>query len=76
LNARRCGCPAEAEGNTLGRIALESTIAMLGCLFAAWLLLPTRADLVFPVAAIAVGTHYAAFRSVYGDILYWLLRRR
>lgn len=65
--------PPEAKGNALGRIALESTIAMIGCLFAAWLLLPGRPELAFPVAAIAVGTHYAAFRSVYGDVRFWAL---
>jgi hypothetical protein len=62
-----------AADNPLGLIALESTIAMIGCLFAAWLLLPHRPDYVFPIAAIAVGTHYFAFKSVYGDTLYWAL---
>lgn len=62
-----------APDNPLGRVALESTIAMIGGLFAAWLFLPFRPAYVFPVAAIAVGTHYAAFRTVYGDILYGLL---
>lgn len=62
-----------AAGNTLGRVALESTIAMIACLVAAWLLVPSRPGLVFPVAAVAVGTRYFAFRSVYGDMTYWLL---
>ena len=38
-----------------------------------WLFLPVRPDYVFPLAAIAVGTHYFAFRTVYGDALYWVL---
>ncbi len=63
----------EAPENPLGRVALESTIAMIGGLFAAWLFLPFRPELVFPLAAIAVGTHYAVFRTVYGDTLFWLL---
>ena len=63
----------EAPGNPLGRTALESTIAMIGGLFAAWLFLPFRPDYVFPLAAIAVGTHYAVFKTVYGDRLFWLL---
>jgi hypothetical protein len=63
----------EAINNQLGRVALESTIAMLGGLFAAWLFLRFETAYVFPLAAIAVGTHYAVFRSVYGDILFWLL---
>jgi hypothetical protein len=46
---------------------------MIGGLFAAWLFLPLRPDYVFPLAAIAVGTHYAVFKTVYGDALFWLL---
>lgn len=63
----------EARDNPLGRVALESTIAMIGGLFVAWLVLPLRADYVFPFAAVAVGTHYAVFRTIYGDRLFWLL---
>ena len=53
--------------------SLESTIAMIGCLLAAWLLLQDRPEFVFPVAAIAVGSHYFAFKTAYGDRTYWLL---
>jgi hypothetical protein len=63
----------EVSDNPLGGIALESTIAMLGGLFAAWLLLRFEPAYVFPLAAIAVGTHYAVFRTIYGDRLFWLL---
>ena len=62
-----------AKDNPLGRVAVESTIAMIGGFFAAWLFLAIRPAYVFPIAAVAVGTHYAAFRSVYGDIWFWLL---
>lgn len=65
--------PPEAAGNTLGRTALESTIAMIGLFFAAWLFVDVKPDLVLPLAAIAVGLHYFAFRTVYGDATYWLL---
>jgi hypothetical protein len=63
----------EAADNPLGLLALESTIAMIGGLFAAWLILPYKPDFVFPLAAIAIGTHYAVFRTVYGDRTFWLL---
>src|SRR3546814_12332872 len=59
----------EASGNPLGATALESTIAMIGGLFAAWLFLPFQPTYVFPLAAIAVSTHYAVFKTVYGDAL-------
>jgi hypothetical protein len=63
----------EAAGNPLGPVALESTIAMLGGLFAAWLFLRFEPAFVFPLAAIAVGTHYAVFKTIYGDRLFWAL---
>jgi hypothetical protein len=63
----------KAGDNPLGLVALESTVAMLGGLFAAWLFLPVRPGYVFPIAAIAVGTHYAVFKTIYGDRLFWLL---
>lgn len=64
---------SEAKQNPLGMTALESTIAMIGGLFAAWLFLPVRPGLVLPLAAIAVGTHYLVFRTVYGDRLFVVL---
>lgn len=70
---RLLGRAAEDANNPLGKTALESTVAMIGGLFAAWLLLPLRSDFVFPVAAMAVGTHYAVFTTVYGDRAFWLL---
>ncbi|CAN5351424.1 hypothetical protein BH10PSE14_BH10PSE14_15480 [soil metagenome] len=64
---------SEARENPLGMTALESTIAMIGGLFAAWLFLPVKPALVFPLAAIAVGTHYLVFRTIYGDRLFLAL---
>lgn len=63
----------ESSANPLGMTALESTIAMIGGLFAAWLFLPSKPILVFPIAAIAVGTHYLVFSTVYGDRAFWIL---
>ncbi len=65
--------PKPSPDNPLGLLALESTIAMIGCLIAAWLFLPFRPNFVFPIAAVAVGLHYLAFKTVYGDGTYWLL---
>jgi hypothetical protein len=63
----------EAPGNPLGLTALESTIAMIGGLFAAWLFLPYAPQFVFPLSAVAVGTHYLVFKTAYGDRTYWVL---
>jgi len=64
---------SESPDNPMGPVALESTIAMIGCLLASWLILPFQPDLVFPIAAVAVGTHYFVFKTAYGDRTYWLL---
>ena len=63
----------ESSENPFGMTVLESTIAMIGGLFAAWLFLELRPGVVFPLAAIAVGTHYFVFKTVYGDRSFWLL---
>ena len=67
---RRAG---EAKDNPFGPLILESTIAMIAGLFAAWLFLDYAPQLVMPLAAIMVGTHYFAFRTAYGDKLFWML---
>lgn len=63
----------ETSSNPFGMTVLEGTIAMIGGLFAAWLFLSSQPRLVFPLAAIAVGTHYFVFKTAYGDRLFWLL---
>ena len=63
----------ESPGNPFGMTVLESTVAMIGGLFAAWLFVSLKPALVFPLAAIAVGTHYFVFKTVYGDRSFWLL---
>lgn len=63
----------ESPGNPIGRAVLESTIAMLGGLLPAYLFLKFEPAYVLPLAAIAVGTHYFAFRTAYGDIRFWIL---
>jgi hypothetical protein len=64
---------APQAGNGLTPIALESTAAMIGGLLAAYLLLPYAPDYVLPLAALAVGTHYFAFRTLYGDMNFLVL---
>ena len=65
--------PALSSANPLGMLGLESTIAMIAGLFAAWLFLPLESSYVLPLSAIAVGVHYFAFTTLYGDKTYWLL---
>lgn len=65
--------PNESSDNPFGMTVLECTIAMIGGLFAAWLFLESKPAWVFPLAAIAVGTHYFVFKTAYGDRSFWLL---
>ena len=67
------GRAPETKDNPYGGLVIESTIAMIAMLFAAWLILPLREEIVMPLAAIAVGTHYFSFRTAYGDRTFWLL---
>lgn len=65
--------PPLRPGNLGARIVGETVAPMIGGLLGAWLLIPHRPELVFPLAAIAVGAHYFGFRSAYGDRTFWLL---
>ena len=73
LLCRLLGRAKESGDNPLGFVALESTVAMIGGLLAAWLFLPHVPAYALPLAAVAVGTHYAVFKTVYGDRTFWLL---
>lgn len=62
-----------SPSNPGGTTVIETVFPMIGGLFAAWLLLPYRPDFAFPMAAIAVGTHYFGFRTAYGDWTNWIV---
>ena len=64
---------SESKDNPGGMLVLESTIAMIAGLFAAWLFLDSKPEYVMPLAAIMVGTHYFAFKTAYGERNFWLL---
>ncbi len=63
----------EQAGNPGGPLVLEGTVTMIAGLVAAWLFIPYRPDLVMPIAAIMVGTHYLVFKTAYGMKEYYLL---
>ena len=71
VNRALLGRARESPENPFGRLVLESTVAMIAGLFAAWLFLRHDAALVMPLAALAVGAHYFAFRTAYGLAVYW-----
>lgn len=59
--------------NPGGRIVIETLPGMFMGLFIAYLFIAIKPEFVFPIAAMAVGTHYFSFRTAYGDMLYWVL---
>lgn len=65
--------PLMSKDNPGGITVIETVFPMIGGLLAAWLLMPHRPELVFPIAAIAVGAHYFGFRTAYGDWTNWVL---
>ena len=71
VNRALLGRTADSPENPFGRLVLESTFAMIGGLFAAWLFLRHDPALVMPLAALAVGAHYFAFRTAYGLTVFW-----
>ena len=64
---------AVSKKNPGGLTVIEAVFPMIGGFMAAWLFIPYRPNLVFPMAAIAVGSHYFGFRTAYGDWTYWVL---
>ena len=61
------------SANPGGRVVIETLPAMFLGLFIAYLFIDIDPELVFPIAAMAVGTHYFSFRTAYGDVIYWIL---
>lgn len=61
------------SSNPGGRVVIETLPAMFLGLFIAYAFIELKPELVFPIAAMAVGTHYFSFRTAYGDIKYWVL---
>ena len=65
--------PPPSKDNALAAIGFQTVFAMIGCLIAAYLLLPHAPEFVFPVAAIAIGTRYFTFATLYGNNLFFVL---
>ena len=67
------GRPAPSPDNALPAIGFETVFAMIGGLIAAFLFLKHSPPLVFPVAAIAIGTRYFTFATLFGTRVFYLL---
>ena len=65
--------PAASRGNPLERLALESTFTLFAGTLLAWCFLRVAPELAFPAMAVAIGVRYLVFRTIYGNVVYWLL---
>ncbi|MDZ7627515.1 MAG: hypothetical protein U5J99_03780 [Parvularculaceae bacterium] len=65
--------PAPSRENGLVALGLETAIAMIAGLLAASLFLKSAPEWVFPVAAMAVGTRYFSFATIYENKSFYVL---
>ncbi|MDZ3830541.1 MAG: hypothetical protein U0S50_01830 [Sphingopyxis sp.] len=65
--------PKATIGKPLETLAIEATIPLFVGVLIAWVLLVRAPDLAIPVFAAIVGARYFLFRTIYGEIAYWVL---
>jgi hypothetical protein len=62
-----------SPGNPLNRLGIESTIVLFAGILVAWVLLRHASSLALPALAIAVGARYFSFRTMYDEVVFWIL---
>ncbi|BBB07068.1 DUF7010 family protein [Sphingopyxis sp. EG6] len=65
--------PKATIGKPLETLAIEATIPLFVGVMIAWVLLVRAPDLAIPTFAAIVGARYFLFRTLYGEIAYWVL---
>ncbi|MDR6833798.1 MULTISPECIES: DUF7010 family protein [unclassified Sphingopyxis] len=65
--------PKATVGKPLETLAIEATIPLFVGVMIAWVLLVRAPDLAIPVFAAIVGARYFLFRTMYGEIAYWVV---
>jgi hypothetical protein len=65
--------PRVARGNLLERLGLEVTFPLMGGILIGYVLLHRAPELALPVIAATIGTRYFMFRTLYGDLAYWVV---
>lgn len=65
--------PKATVGKPLETLAIEATIPLFVGVMIAWVLLVRAPDLAIPVFAAIVGARYFLFRTMYGEITYWVV---
>lgn len=73
LACKLAGRPgAQAKGNPLGALALESTVILLLGVMLSLLLAQFRLELFFPAMLLVIGGRYLVFQTLYGRRIYWI----
>lgn len=65
--------PAVDPANPLNRLGLESTFVLLAGVLVGYVMLRVKPELAIPTVSVVMGARYFAFRTVYGQVLYWAL---
>ena len=65
--------PKATIGKPLETLAIEATIPLFVGVMIAWVMLVRAPDLAIPTFAAIVGARYFLFRTMYGEIAYWVL---
>jgi hypothetical protein len=65
--------PKATVGKPLETLAIEATIPLFVGVMIGWVLLVRAPDLAIPVFAAIVGARYFLFRTLYGEVAYWML---
>ncbi|WP_428631102.1 DUF7010 family protein [Sphingopyxis sp.] len=65
--------PKAIIGKPLETLALEATISLFVGVMIAWVMLVRAPDLAIPIFAAIIGARYFLFRTLYGEIAYWVL---
>lgn len=65
--------PKTTIGKPLETLAIEATIPLFVGVMIAWVMLVRAPDLAIPTFAAIVGARYFLFRTMYGEIAYWVL---
>ena len=65
--------PKATIGKPLETLAIEATIPLFVGVMIAWVLLVRAPGLAIPSFAAIVGARYFLFRTLYGEVAYWML---
>ncbi|MEP4531919.1 MAG: hypothetical protein ABJ004_02455 [Cyclobacteriaceae bacterium] len=61
------------KGNSLGILAMGSTVIVFIGLFLGYSFFQTRPNWLFPIMLITIGVRYLIFQTIYGMKIYWIL---